>query len=50
MLFDLNTLVNCICCAFAGAALPLIIFEVLADLRERREEREDRYFSNGKWH
>jgi hypothetical protein len=49
MLFDWDTLVNCICCAFVGAAFPLIIHEVLMDFRERREEREKHTFSDGKW-
>lgn len=50
MPYSVDTLMNCICCAFVAAAIPLIIFEVIADLKERREEKDDAYFSNGKWH
>ena len=50
MFYTIDTLINCVCCGFVAAAVPLIIHEVLMDLREKREEREDRYFSDGRWH
>lgn len=50
MIFDVETLINCICYMIAGAGVPLIIFEVIEDLKEKRGARGNRYFSNGKWH
>ena len=41
MFLTVDLLINCVCCAFIGAAIPLVIFEVLADLRDKREEKED---------
>lgn len=48
MFLTVDLLINCVCCAFVGAAVPLIIFEVLADLRDKREEREDAIMRE--WH
>ena len=50
MFYTIDTLINCLCCGFVAAAVPLIIFEVLADIKNNKEEKKDEFFFNGEWH